>query len=137
MIKYNIMIENLIISISAFFNKKKNKNISRVKEHMPLDLINTWLIKQDDTIHKKWHPIAEANWRKKKSPSRFFHKRGHTIEYQLGSKHIGNLLCNAKFILCYIQQRSPIHLRVSNIQPHQLLSWISEYLLIAVRFWTH
>jgi hypothetical protein len=50
---------------------KKNKNISRVKEHMSLDLINTLLIKQDDTIHKKWHPIAEANWRKKKSPSRF------------------------------------------------------------------
>ena len=64
------MIENLIISINAFFNKK-NKNISRVKEHMSLDLINTLLIKQDDTIHKKWHPIAEANWRKKKSPSRF------------------------------------------------------------------
>jgi hypothetical protein len=52
MIKYNIMIENLIISINAFFNKK-NKNISRVKEHMSLDLINTLLIKQDDTIHKK------------------------------------------------------------------------------------
>jgi hypothetical protein len=32
---------------------KKNKNISRVKEHMSLDLTNTWLIKQDDTIHKK------------------------------------------------------------------------------------
>jgi hypothetical protein len=32
---------------------KINKNISRVKEHMSLDLTYTLLIKQDDTIHKK------------------------------------------------------------------------------------